>query len=617
MRVPKLTRLSRLTARGLRKRPFGLWQKFLLAFTALVVGLIICLLLIVENRQRASIIHQVKKRGITMATQLAAVSTRSLLTYDFVLLEQDTEKVSRNQDVLHVIILDREGQVAAYSGHDAQQGKVLQDDISQRAEQAQKLLIQEVKGEQGKVAYYDIAVPVFIQASKDKWGTVRVGLSLNDMWAEIRRTRRQVLQLGVVGVVLGTVAAAFLARRIAAPIQDLTAGTIAVAHGDLQHVIPIRTRDEIAVLATNFNHMTAQLLKHRMALEAANRELDDKVHELSILANYNENILTSMSSGLFTLDLDGRFETFNAMAETILDLCGTEVRGQPYQHILAAHTPLVQMIDTSYRRHTPLTVPRLELDRPDGQRLPLGLRTATLQDHDGSTVGLLAIFEDLSPMQMLKHRLRRADRLATLGHVAAGLAHEIKNPLTSVRAFVQLVRQKHDDSHFIEQFDRVVLHEVDRINAIVEELLDLTRPAPLHRVPLDVLAILQRVTDTYTEPMRQQQIHMETAWPDTLPPLEADAEQLQRAFGNITLNAIEAMSDGGTLRIACHAVPRSLDDIMSSGYPEPLGSSQVEPDDHYTTDIAIAFCDTGAGIPAEQLDNLFTPFFTTKRRGTG
>ncbi|MDH3600347.1 MAG: ATP-binding protein [Candidatus Tectomicrobia bacterium] len=571
--------------------------------------LIVALLFIVESRYRGSIVAQMKKRGVAGATQLAAVSRDSLLTYNFVALEQDAEQLSRDPDILYAIILDRDGRVATYSGDDGKQGTVLTDPVSQKAAAvARGALIQYVERHLDQPEHYDIAVPVHVAG--DNWGTVRLGLSLEEMRAEIRRTRIQVLLLGVLGLALSTLAAAFLARRISAPIQALTEGTMAVARGEDLPPIEVHTRDEIAVLASNFNHMMSELSKHRAAL-------DQKVQELSILANYNRNVLTSMTSGLFTLDLDGCFETCNAMAATLMGWSTAEIQGQHYREVLASHPQFKQVIETSHRHRTPLTVPRLELEWTDGKRMPLGLRTAMLHDRDGnSVIGLLATFEDLSSMQALERQLRRADRMANLGTVAAGLAHEVKNPLTSVRAFVQLVRQKHDDRNFMEQFDRIVLHEVDRINNIVEELLDLTRPAPLHRVPMDLLELLQRVTDTYAEQMRQQNVTLAVDWPDVLAPLEADTEQLHRVFGNITLNALEAMPEGGTLHVTCRAIPRSLGHMISPGYEKLINTANLD-QDHYATDIEVVVRDTGVGIPADQLDALFTPFYTTKKRGTG
>jgi two-component system sensor histidine kinase AtoS len=595
----------------------SLRQKFLLAFVGLVLGLTIGLLLIVQSRQGASIVRQMEKRGITIAAQLAAVSTRSLLTYNFVALEQDAEKISRDPDVLYAIILDREGRVAAYSGHDEQQGMILQDAVSQRAAQAPKTLIQRVE-EPHRPAHYDIAVPVFVE--EDKWGTVRIGLSLQDMHAEMYKTRQWVLFLGAVGVLLGTLAAAFLAQRIAAPIRVLTESTMAVARGEFLPAIHVRTRDEIAVLAANFNAMTEDLRKHHAALEETNRQLDQKVHELSILANYNASILSSMTSGLFTLTLDGRFEMFNTMAETITGLSEEHVRGQHYQHVFADNASFVQVLDASHRHHTPLTAPRLDFCRHEGRRVPLQLRTAVLQGRDGLTVGLLAIFEDLSPIQTLESQLRRADRLATVGQVAAGLAHEIKNPLASIRTFAQLVSRKYHDRKFVEQFDRVVPQELDRVNGIVEELLELARPARLRYAPVSIQVILERIIDVYAEHLHQQQIVCKLDVDAALPLLQADAEQLRRAFANIVLNAIEAMPEGGELRLTGRPVPTSLFNVVSSSTDEARSETREEASltlDQYATAVEVVCCDTGGGIPANQLDALFTPFYTTKPKGTG
>src|SRR5215510_1936427 len=135
---------SRLLSPKYLPRAFGLRRKLFLALIGLVISLTLGLLLIVESRQRASIVHQMEKRGETIATHLAAVSTKSLLTYNFVTLEQDAEKIALARDVLYTIILDRDGRVAAYSGYHEKQGLMLSDTVSQRAAQAVATLIQRV-----------------------------------------------------------------------------------------------------------------------------------------------------------------------------------------------------------------------------------------------------------------------------------------------------------------------------------------------------------------------------------------------------------------------------------------------------------------------------------------
>jgi len=611
---------SRRLARVFTPHTFGLRRKLLLTFTGLVISLVLGLLLIVESRQRASIVHQMEKRGETIAAHLAAVSTKSLLTYNAVTLEQDAEKIAQERDVLYAIILYRDGRVAAYSGHDEKQGMILSDTVSQHAAQAETTLIQHVPRTPEAAEHYDIAVPVFVPGSPEKWGTVRVGLSTYDMQLEIVRTRLQVLFLGILGIVSSIAVAAFLARRIVAPLQVLTEGTVAVARGDLAHTIAVETHDEIAVLASNFNHMTSELRKHHMALEDSNRQLDQKVLELSRLANYNDNILASMTSGLLTLDVEGRIETFNVMAETITGLRGADIRGQLAHQIFVNNVQFLQVLETSRQHRAPLTAPRLEFGRHDGQHVLLALRTAMLQDREGRGGGLLAIFEDLSLIQTLERQLHRADRLAALGQMAAGVAHEIKNPLASVRTFAQLVSRKHHDSRFVEKFDRIVPQELDRINFIVEELLELARPARLHCAPVALPALLQRVAEVYSERLLQQSIRLKTDWAAALPPLLADAEQLHRSFANIVLNAIEAMPTGGELTVVCRPVPKALIDFTTpgnGGTPNDGPGGPALAIDLYATDVEVVFKDTGVGIPTAQLDEVFTPFWTTKPKGTG
>jgi sensor histidine kinase regulating citrate/malate metabolism len=183
-----------------------------LSLTCLALSLTwtLVLLLLVERRQQALIVRQMEQRGATIATQLAAVSTKSLLTYNFVTLEQDAEQTAKAREVLYTIIHDRDGRVAAYSGHSEQQGLVLADAVSWQAATANTMLIQRVRYTQGTAEHYDIAVPVFVPNSPEKWGTVRVGVSLHEMHREIAQTHRQGLWWGVLGIGASVVGAAFL-----------------------------------------------------------------------------------------------------------------------------------------------------------------------------------------------------------------------------------------------------------------------------------------------------------------------------------------------------------------------------------------------------------------------
>ena len=186
----------------------------------------------------------------------------------------------------------------------------------------------------------------------------------------------------------------------------------------------------------------------------------------------------------------------------------------------------------------------------------------------------------------------------------SGLAHDLKNPLAAIRTLVQLVRHKHQDDHFLERFERIVLQELEHIDRLADNLLDSDRPAQRHWGPVDLAMLLQQIADLYRDVAHQQHVVLTTAVKTPLPCLTANADFLQRVFTNLTINALEAMPQGGTLRITCQALSKS-----------PLPG--VGPAGLQTNAVEVDFQDTGPGIPPTQLARLLQPFHSTKPTGSG
>lgn len=216
MDIPRQREQNKRNGSPLALPAFGLKKKLLFALTTLVLALIVTLLIIVEGRYRTSIVVQVEKRGKTIAKQLANSSSNALLTYNWIALKQDADNVSRDPDVLYAIILQRDGTVAAFSGHPELQEEILTDPVSRKAAATTGTLIQQVP--RGAVKsidyygvsddYYDVSEAVFVPNNPDKWDTVRVALSLREMYAEIRKTRLWILLVGGIGGVLSLTAVA-------------------------------------------------------------------------------------------------------------------------------------------------------------------------------------------------------------------------------------------------------------------------------------------------------------------------------------------------------------------------------------------------------------------------
>ncbi len=571
---------------GSKKDPkFIRLQTRLILYSILILLLVMSLVIIVvEKRQSETIQEEAQKRGITMARHLAAVSTNALLTYNYISLGQNAERVALEEDVLYVIIHDKEDKVAAYPQHDEKQGMILVDETSQKATEASTPLIQPIFHGEKRMRALDISIPVYIKGSHEKWGTIRIGLSLERMSGQILKTRLNLLLLGCFAIILGILGSIFFARRITRPISRLVQSTIAAAEGDLNQVIDIRTGDEIEELGENFNHMIVQIRYHR-------EELENRLREIISLKAYTDNILSSMTNGLITADSQMRVVTLNERAAQILGKKKEESAGFPLATLLSEQHPLYSMMSETFAKEREIFHSEMMMKK-NGESLWLTASTSVLTDGEGKKIGVLAVFEDITEIKALEERLRQADRLAALGTLSAGLAHEIKNPLSAIKTFVQLLPRKIENPSFMEKFNTTVPREIDRINQLVEDLLELTRKRKRTFVPLDVNLLILQVINLYDEEMKKRKIHFEDHLDRAIPSVEGDPDTLYRAFSNLTINAIQAMPEGGSL-----AISSAWDTLRSQ--------------------IRIIFRDTGIGMDEETSKHLFNPFFTTKERGVG
>jgi PAS domain S-box-containing protein len=568
--------------------------------SVLVIALVMTTVIgIVEHRQRDAIVAEVERRGEVLARGLAATSHAPLLFYNFTALEQNVARVATEADVVYAIVLDADGKVAAHSTHAERVGLVLPGAVDREAVASAEPRTQQAISDSGE-AIYDFAVPVVIDSRK--WGTVRIGLSKRRMDAEIHETRWELGALTAAMLILGGMAAFLVARKISRPMQELAAGAVAISRGDLNQRIEPATHDEIGRLAVAFNHMATQLLQQRTALEDANGELRRRYDEVADLKTYTDNILSSLTSGIVTVDLEGRVVSLNPAAELMTGFFGGEVTGRYCTEVFAHTTELGEALMETLTTRTAMPGRSLTLRRRNGRSLPVELSTSPLKGVEGKDLGVIAVLRDLTVVRELEHRLRRSDRLAALGGMAAGLAHEIKNPLTSLLTFSRHLSRKFDDPGFRQKFLSVVPRELERINGIVEGLLELARPARLQFEPLRVPALMERVLELYANQIEHAAIRVTREYARDLPSVWADQELLYQALVNVVTNALDAMAHGGHLTV--RAGWSDAGELMLPGRAARRR-------------LKIEVQDTGAGIASADSERVFTPFFTTKETGTG
>ena len=573
-----------------RPRFVSLRTKFLLGTVLVIVPIMITVMAIVERRQRIAIIGEVERRGIVLAENLAAISTGPLLLYNFTALEQNVGRIDAETDVAYAIILDRDGRVAAHSQEPGRVGAILDDQASRQAVLASGPLVQEVQSRDE--ALYDLAVPLLVEGQR--WGTARIGLSRQRMEAQIAQTRRQLGLLAAVTLVLGGLVSAVVARRIVRPVRQLADGAAAIARGDLDQRIEAVTSDEIGRLAAAFNEMVGQLRQQRADLETAHATLRQRFAELSDLKSYTDHILGSLATGIITLDLEGRVVTLNPAGEALTGCVTASVGGRACGDAFAHLPELRDLLLQTLASRFGLAPVSLVLSRGEAAAVPVEVTITPLKGGEGQALGVIAALRDLSAVRQLEEQLSRSDRLAALGTLAAGLAHEIKNPLTSVMTFSRHVARRFADERFRQRFQSVVPRELERINRIVEDLLRLARPSRLALAPVHLPEILDQALDLYGNQIEAKCVRVVRDYPLGLPPVPGDSEHLYQALVNLVTNALDAMEQGGTLTIR---------------------AARAEEADRQCLRIEVT--DTGAGIGPAETASVFNPFFTTKASGTG
>jgi PAS domain S-box-containing protein len=303
-------------------------------------------------------------------------------------------------------------------------------------------------------------------------------------------------------------------------------------------------------------------------------------------------VLDNLGSGLLTVDARGVITRINPPARVMLGLDESVRRGMSLDEALGEEgEALTDLVMNALADGVPCR--RAEVNvRRGGTRVPLGVNVVFLAGDDGSLEGAVVVFTDLTEVRRLQDHLRRSDRLAGVGELAASIAHELRNPLASIRGSVELLAGELDLEGHQAQLMQLILRESGRLNTIITDFLGFARLRPAHLGALDLDRFLEQVTLQLRQHITAHGGTVEVA-SDVEPRgllLNADAEQLVQAFLNLGINACEAMHYEGSLRVDAGT-------------------------DNGACKIRVS--DSGPGLDPERVEDIFTPFVTTKQQGTG
>ena len=342
-----------------------------------------------------------------------------------------------------------------------------------------------------------------------------------------------------------------------------------------------------------------QILCGQLAVAIENAELFTEVQNAKI---YNEILLQNLTTGVIAADADGHISVFNREAEKITGLSAKTMLGKTIFDLPNSLCEVIQATLTSRERQEDREIYLRSMSGGIYARAS----SSTFHGQDRQLLGALAVITDITALKRLELQIRRSDRLASLGTLSAGMAHEIKNPLVSIKTFAQLLPERYSDSDFRETFSNLIVHETDRIDSLVNQLLRFARPAkPLLR-PMHVHEVLEKTLLLVQHRLYQKEIKLTRSWDAEVDTTRADADQLEQVFLNFFLNAMDAMRRGGELTVATQI--RSGDPLVSRVSAGAEDTQEA---------LCISIRDTGEGIRAEDIPHVFDPFFTTKDYGTG
>jgi PAS domain S-box-containing protein len=322
--------------------------------------------------------------------------------------------------------------------------------------------------------------------------------------------------------------------------------------------------------------------------------------EIVSIKEYNERILARMDSGVVAVRDDGAVTTFNPAAERITGLAAGVVLGRALQ----ALDPAIQAILRASLTGQPDAETEITIAHPDGRTLPLLTHTSALHDANGHLRGVIVVFNDHSRLKALEEDKRRTDRLAAMGALATGIAHEIRNPLVAIKTFAELLPERADDVEFKSTFAKVAAKEIHRIEELLGRLRALAVPAVATLHPLELTGPIADTLDLLRGEADRRHVRVMSEIESDLPAVLGEPDQLKQLFLNLLLNALDAMDalpDGGTLSVTARA-----DRLRRGRGTRPAGGF-----------VTVRVTDTGPGIPRDDLPRIFEPFFTTKAQGTG
>jgi PAS domain S-box-containing protein len=536
--------ISNLLRRGCNQ---SLEQTFIRRFSFAVILSVIILSLLTIYAARHLLLADMHDKGESIGRILSAVTLDAALTYDYATMERYVREVSNDPFVHSVRVVRADGEVLAFSGSVEQKSHLLNYPI---------------------------------RLGGESFGSIDLSFST----ARVERITWVIIGLSVLAIVLLHVVGIYVTRlvleqTVLSPLHRLRESIQVVSTGSFARREEEEAPLEFAEIAAAFNSMAGRL-------EMNFAELEDKRRNLGAERQKLAAIVTSIADGLFVTDVDGIITSFNPSAERISGYPRKEAVGRSCKEVFRS-TLCRDACALAHDGETMTGVETTLLTR-DGRKRHVAVSSAVLYDDQGERCGGVQTFRDITDEKRRHELFCRTEKLAAIGQLAAGIAHEINNPLANIMGYAKLLRPE-DDWSRIESRRAVIVEQAEKCSRIVRGLLDYSRSSGSKPEEVDLNRLIRHIFEVMEIQLQKKGIRLRADLGE-LPLLTVDPRKLDQLFFNLFLNAVQAVDLGGEIEIRTRA----------------------EKDTIY-----LAVADNGPGVPQDERCRIFDPFYTTKPVGQG
>jgi len=407
------------------------------------------------------------------------------------------------------------------------------------------------------------------------FGAIRVAVQTGLLRSEITPALSSAALLALASIGISVFLAALVSSVSLAPLKSITAQLDRISKGEFDEK-PLESGDEFGQVSTKISKIGMQLRGVREIFSTLRENLDQ--------------VLGGLDDGLLLFSLDGRAVMVSPAVERFLAMPSDHLLGRRAEDIFPPDHPVREVIKLRDGEFEPVEAAEAVLAGPDSPARRVGVTVQVIAEGE-TRMGALVTFTDLESRERISTQLQVSERLANLGRITAGVAHEVKNPLNSMRLWLENLKASlPEGENMPQQAVRVLDNEIDRLDTVVKRFLDFTRPPAMHQEETSLKDLLEDVLAVGKPQMDRANVKVEAHFVNEVPPVLVDRQLLKQALMNLFLNAVEAMPGGGRLTVSL---------------------------ERRSETASIEIQDTGRGIPPEHTQRVFQLFFTTRPGGSG